>query len=266
MLFDISGGAPASLPDVSVTLPAQPYGGYSYISGFIGSGKTLYMTYWGTDSYFLTRVVLEDPAKPVQPADAVIKGELAGAAADGSAVYTTAYVYNYDGITSTYSYAFNIYNLDAQGATLAWSVQFDNQSITGARVSGGKAFLTLASGTYYYGYGYADGIRAGAEGDMKGGAPASQPPRTDIVVLDLSASGPSVAGKLGLDGYAYIQEVAGNVVFVYGEGLLAAYEMGEGNLGFAGALALRGYVVHVRAFDGGALVSEGMYGTEVLAF
>jgi hypothetical protein len=264
MLFDIGGGAPASLPDVAVTLPAQPYGGYSYINGFIGSGKTLYMTYWGTDSYFLRRVVLEDPAKPVQPADTVIKGELAGAAADGSAVYTTAYVYNYDGITSTYSYAFNIYRLDAQGATLAWSVQFDNQSITGARVSGGRAFLTLSSGRYYYGYGYEMGFWG--DGDIKGGAPDYQPPRTDIVVLDLSASGPSVAGKLGLDGYAYIQEVAGNVVFVYGEGLLAAYEMGEGGLGFAGALALRGYVMKVRVFEGGALISEGMYGTEALVF
>jgi hypothetical protein len=209
-------------------------------------------------------------ASPVQLSDVKIRGELVGAEPDGSAVYTTSYVYSYDGYSSMSSYGFNRYALGAQGATLAWSVQFDNQSITSARVSGGKAFLTLASGVYYYGYGYAvapgGGVAYGAEGDMKVGAPSASLARTDLVVLDLAASGPAIAGKLGMDGYASIQDVSGDTVFVYGEGVVAAYTFTGGALGFDGGLALRGYVNHIRAFEGGALISEGLYGTETLRY
>jgi uncharacterized secreted protein with C-terminal beta-propeller domain len=270
LLFDISGSQPKALSDLDVALPSPGYGGYAYINNFIGSGTTLYLTYWGTDSYFLRRVSLEDPANPVQLPDVNIKGELAGAEPDGSAVYTTSYVYGYDGVSSMSSYGFNKYALDGKGASLAWSVQFDNQSITSARVSGGKAFLTLASGLYYYGYGYAvapgAGIGYGLEGDTKGGAPSVTLPRTDLVVLDLAASGPAVAGSLGMDGYASILDVSGGTVFVNGEGVLAAYNFAGGDLHFAGGLALRGYVDHIRAFDGGALISEGLYGTETLLY
>jgi len=265
-LFDLSGGRPSALPAVTLTPPAQGYGGYSYVSQFLGSGRTLYMTFWGTNTCLLRRVVLDNPSSPVQLPDLPIRGELVGAAPDGTAAYTTAYVYNHDGFAAGNTYSFNRYDLGPGSASLAWSVQFSNQSITGARVSGGKAFLTLASGVYYYGYGYAEDMRAGGGSDVKGGAPAYQPPRTDLVVLGLGAAGPSIAGKIGLDGYAYIQEVAGDAVFVYGEGVLAAYRFTGGTLDFAGALALRGYVMHVRTFDGGALVSEGMYGTETMIF
>jgi len=270
LLFDLSGGQPKALADYTIVLPSFGYGSYPYINDFIGSGKALYLTYWGTDSYFLRRVSLDDPSNPARLPDVAIKGELVGAEPDGSAAYTTSYVYRYDGFDSSSSYAFNIYKLDAQSATLTWSIQFENLSITGARVGGGKAFLTLGSGMYYYGYGYAvapgGGIAYGAEGDMKVGASSVQLPRTDLIVLDLAASGPTLAGKLGMDGYASIQEVSGNTVFVYGEGVVAAYTFSGGALNFDGGLALCGYVNHIRAFEGGALISEGLYGTETLRY
>jgi hypothetical protein len=101
---------------------------------------------------------------------------------------------------------------------------------------------------------------------MKGGAPSVSLPQTDLVVLDLAATGPVIAGRLGMDGYASILEVSGNTVFVNGEGVLAAYKFADGELHFAGGLALRGYVNHLRPFTGGVLVSEGLYGTETLRY
>ena len=266
-LFDLAGASPKALPDLTFTLPSNEYGGYAYISSFIGAGKTLYLTYWGTDSCMLGRIDLSNPAGPVILAEARIKGDLVGAAPDGSAAYTTAYLYRYDGTVSYSSYSLNIYKLDAQGATLAFSVQFDNRSVTSARVSGGKAFLTVTNGGYYYGYGYGVAPEGGSTGDMKGGLPAYTPPQTDIIVLDLSdGNGPKVIGKMGLDGYASILEVSGGTAFVSGEGMLAAYGFSGGALRFQGALALRGYAGHIRAFEGGALVSEGLYGTETLVY
>jgi hypothetical protein len=267
-LFDLSGGRPVALADLTLAIPAFQYGGYYNIGGFLGSGKTLYITFWGTDSYVLRRISLADPSRPVQLVDCNIRGELVGAEPDGSAAYTTAYVYMTDGRISFYSYTFNIYKLDADNASLSRSIEFDNVSITSARVAGGKVFLTVSNGGYYYGYGYGAAPGGGLEGDAKGSLPVTgyTPPQTDLVVVDLTGfDGPALLGRIGMDGYASITEVSGGTVFVTGEGMLAAYSVSANGIQFVGALALRGYIDHVRTFDGGALVSEGLYGVETLA-
>jgi hypothetical protein len=107
----------------------------------------------------------------------------------------------------------------------------------------------------------------GTVGDgVKGGSsPEYRPPVTTLMVLDLKAVGaPALLGKMGLDGYASIADVDGTTAYISGEGMLAAYKLDGAGLHFAGALAMRGYAQKLRPFEGGALISEGMYGTETL--
>jgi uncharacterized secreted protein with C-terminal beta-propeller domain len=266
-LFDLSvKGLPQALPDYAIRLGSSGSGEYGYYnyyaSGFMGSGRTLYFSGWNDAGGYLGRIDLTDARDPRRLADAGIKGQLVGAEPDGSAIYTTTYIYRVLGNASQSGYTFNIYKPQGEGLKLAFSVEF-NETISSARIFGGKAYLTLSQNNYYYGYDIMPGIYGE---DVKGGfAPAYQPPRTTLIVLDLKAAdGPALSGKIGLDGYASIVDVSGATAYITGEGMLAAYKLDDSGLHFAGALAMRGYVQKLRPFDGGALISEGLYGTETL--
>lgn len=228
----------------------------------MGAGRTLYFSGWNDNGGYLGRVDLTDARNPVRLADTVIKGEMVGAEPDGSVVYTTTYIYRVLGNESRYGYSFNVYKPDGEGLKLAYCVEF-NDTISSARISGGKAYLTLGDYDYYYGYDIMPGIYGE---DVKGvSSSVYRPPLTTLYVLDLKAAdGPALIGKMGLDGYASIVELHGATAYITGEGMLAAYELADDGLHFAGALAMRGYVQKLRPFDGGALVSEGMYGSEIL--
>ena len=267
LLFDLSTrGRPQALPDYVLKLGnADPSGVsyyYYYASGFMGAGRTLYFSGWNDQGGYMGRMDMSDPRAPIRLPDCVVKGQFVGAEPDGSAVYTTTYVYQFVDNESKYGYMFNIYKPAGDGLKLAYSVEF-NQSISSAKIAGGKAYLTLGHNIYYYGYDIMPGIYG--DGVKGGSSPAYQPPRTTIMVLDLKAGGaPALLGNIGLDGYASIVEVDGTTAYISGEGMLAAYNVDDMGLHFAGALAMRGYVQKLRPFEGGALISEGLYGTETL--
>jgi len=265
-IFDISvRGQPQALPDYIARLDGRASGSYGYYYhyayGFTGAGKTLYFTGWDNMGGYLGRIDMSDPRNPARLADAEIKGQLAGAEPDGSAVYTTASFYRTDGDDYQYGYTFNIYKPDGAGLRLAYAVEF-NGSISSVQICAGKAFLTINEMRYYYGY----DILPGTYGDgVKGDSTQYHPPVTTLMALDLRAGGaPVLLGTIGMDGYASLAGVDGTIAYISGEGMLAAYNLTDDGLRFAGALAMRGYVQKLRPFEGGALVSEGLYGTETL--
>lgn len=265
-LFDLSiPGLPQALPDYSIKFGTFGPGTYHYYSSsagdFKGAGRILYFSGRNDNGGYLGRVDLTDARNPVRLADAQIKGEMVGAEPDGSAVYTTTYIYRVVDNQSRYGSMFNVYKPIGEGLCLAYSVEF-NDTLSSARIADGKAYLTLSENSYYV---YDIMLGDYGEGIKGDSAPVYQPPRTTLIVLDLdSDNGPAILGKIGMDGYASVVEVDGAIAFICGDGMLAAYKLDDGGLHFAGALAMRGHVQKLRPFDGGAFVSEGLYGTEIL--
>jgi hypothetical protein len=234
-------------PGPAPAKPEQYY--YSYINQMMGVGRMLYFTGWAQSGSYLGRIDLSQPSKPVLLDYTAVKGSLVGAESDGSAVYTTTYYWD-EGQAGT----FNKYSLNAQGASVSWSVSF-NMSVTSAIIKDGKAYLTLYKYPMWYYIDYYPGARE-----------RSVQPSTTLCVLDLKGSSPVVTGALQLDGYASAAMLYGSKLIVTGNSMLAAYDISTGAPRYAGAAAIRGSFESMRAFDGGVLVSEGYYGTETVTF
>lgn len=200
----------------------------------LAAGRFIFLRVSNYDSglpgykYFLCRLDLSDPAVPVRTGFPDVQGTLLGADPDGLAVYTCGY-------SRRGNYTFARYSLK-NGLSLDYAVVF-NRSITSGAIQDGRAYLTL--------YNSRD---------------------TTLCVLDIRSSPPRPLGKVVIDGRMTIRPESSSRLYLSGSGLLAAFDRTGDSPVLAGALPIRERVMTFREFDRGALVSEGFFGTEVLAF